>query len=171
MSLGIMVTCLAWMVHRFACSINPTINASLASCKANTAAFCSFSPSPCLCTISLTSLWNGTLLIRRSAPFWYFWTSFRACIPLCIFLCFSNLSSLTVFNCLFFLSFICFDLSWFSFLNFFNCSILLSPAPCALSYIAFAFNTFIILAISNNGRWSLFILYRLGKFYYDYSGL
>ena len=120
-----MVTHLAWMAHRFICSRSPTRNASPASCKANTAKLCNFNPSLLFCTISLTSLWKGTFLIRRSAPFWYFWISFRACIPLCIFLCFSNFSSLIVFNCLFFLSLIHFALSLFSFLAF-----SIFPFPC-----------------------------------------
>ena len=105
MSFGMIVTRFVWMAQMFACSRSPTRNASPASCNASTAELFNFSPSLCFCTISLTSLWKGTLWMRRSAPFWYFWISFRACIP-CIFLCFSTFSPLMIFNCLPFLSFI-----------------------------------------------------------------
>ena len=118
MSFGMIVTCFAWIAQMFACSRSPNKNASPASCKASTAELCSFNPSLHFCTISLASLWKGTLLIRRSVPFWYFWISFRACIPHCIFLSFSTFSSPMIFNCLSFLSFICLALSLFSSLSF-----------------------------------------------------
>ena len=106
MSFGMIVTHFEWMAQMFACSRSPTKNASPASCNASTTELCNFNPSLHFCMISLTSLWKGTLLMRRSAPFWYFWISFRACIPHCVFLCFSTFSSLMIFNCLSILSFI-----------------------------------------------------------------
>ena len=154
MSFGMIVTHFTWMAQMFACSRSPTKNASPASCKASTAEFCNFNPSLHFCTISLTSLWKGTLLMRRSTPFWYFWISFRACIPGCIFLCFSTFSSLMIFNCLSFLSFIHSALSLFSSLNCFMSATFLSPASLPLSFFAFSFETFTVLAISNNGRWN-----------------
>ena len=99
MSFGIMVTHFAWIANIFACLRSPAKNASPASCSGKTAELCNHNPSLLLCTISLTSLWKGTLQINKSAPFWYFWISFRACIPLWIFLCFSIFSSLIIFNC------------------------------------------------------------------------
>ena len=119
MSFGIMVTCCAWFVHKLAWSKIPAKKASPASCNAKTAALCYLSPSLLFCTISLTSLWKGNLQIRKSTPFWYFWISLRACIPLCICLCFSILSSLTIFNCFSFLFFFLWALFWFSSLSFF----------------------------------------------------
>ena len=103
MSFGMIVTHFAWMAQMFAYSRSPTKNASPASCKASTAELCNFNPSLHFCMISLTSLWKVTLLMRRSAPFWYFWISIRACMPHCIFLCSSTFSSLMIFNCLSFL--------------------------------------------------------------------
>ena len=139
MSFGMIVTHFVWMARMFACSRSPTKNASPASCKASTAELCNFNPSLCFCLISLTSLWKGTLLMRRSVPFWYFWISFRACIPRCIFLCFSTFSSLMIFNCLSFLSFIPSALSLFSSLNFFMSATFLSLASLAISFFAFSF--------------------------------
>ena len=153
MSFGMIVTHFAWIAQMFTCSRSPTKNASPASCKASTAELCSFNPSLHFCTISLTSLWKGTLLIRRSAPFWYFWISFRACIPHCIFLCFSTFSSLMIFNCLSFLSLIRLALFSISSLSFCMSAIFLSPASLALSFFTFSLETFTVLAISNNGRW------------------
>ena len=147
------------MVQIFACLRSPTKNASPTSCSAKTAELCNFHPSLHLCTISLTSLWKGTLWMSKSAPFWYFCISFRACIPHCIFLCFSTFSSLIIFNCLSFLSFILCALFWFSSLNFFISANFLSPASLALSFFAFSFNTLTVLAISNNGRWTWFSPY------------
>ena len=149
-SCGMIVTLLAWIAHKLACSIRPTRKASPASCNAKTAVLWSFRFPCCLWIISFTNLWNGTLRIRRSVPFWYFWISFRACIPFCVFLCFS---SLIVFNCFLFLSLIHWALFWFSSLNFSNLLILLAPTSLALSIIAFSLVTLIILAISSNGRW------------------
>ena len=134
MSFGMIVTYFAWIAQMFTCSRSPTKNAS---CKASTAELCSFNPSLCFCTISLTSLWKGTLLIRRSASFWYFWISFRAYIPHCIFLYFSTFLSLMIFNCLSFLSLIHLGLSLFSSLSFCISTIFLSPASLALSFLAF----------------------------------
>ena len=156
-----MVTCFAWMVHIFACSNSPTRKASPDSCSAKIAILCNLSPSLLFCTISLTSLWKGSLQICKSAPFWYFWISLRACIPLCIFLCFSIFSSLIIFNCFSFLFFILCALFWFSSLYFFMIAIFLSPASLALSSSAFSLDTFMVLAISNNGRWTLFSPYSL----------
>ena len=160
MSYGIIVTLFAWIAHKLACSISPTRKASLASCNAKTAELCSFRPSLHFCMTSLTNLWKGTLLMRRLAPFWYFWISFRACIPLCTFLFFSSFSSLIAVNFFLFLSLICWALFWFSSFSFSSLWILLSPASYPLSCIAFTFVTFIVLAISNNGSWFQFITYR-----------
>ena len=68
MSFAMIVTLFAWMAHMFACSRSPTRNASPASCNASTAELCNFSPSLCFCTISLTSLWKGTLQMSKSDP-------------------------------------------------------------------------------------------------------
>ena len=160
MSHGMIVTLFAWIMHILACSIRPTKKASPASCSARTVELCSFRPSYHFCTISFTNLWNSTLQMRRSAPFWYFWISLGAFIPLCIFLCFSNFSSLIALNCLSFPCLIHWALFWFSSFSFFSLSILLSPASHTLSCIAFSFVTFMVLAISNNGRWFQVITYR-----------
>ena len=154
MSFGMIVTHFVWMAQMFACSRSPTRNASPTSCNASTTELCNFSPSLHFCTISLTSLWKGTLQMSRSACFWYFWISFRACIPHCIFLCFSTFSSLMIFNCLSFLSFILSDLFWFSSLSFLISATSLPLASLALYFFAFSFDTFTILAISNNRRWT-----------------
>ena len=154
MSFGMIVTHFAWIAQMFTCFRSPIKNASAASCKASTAELCSFNPSLHFFTISLTSLWKGTFLIRRSTPFWYFWISFRACIPHCIFLCFSTCSFLMIFNCLSFLSLIHLALSLFSTLSFYMSAIFLSPASLALSFFAFFLEIFKVLAISNNKKWS-----------------
>ena len=154
MSFGMIFTHFVWMAQVFACLRSPIKNASPASCNTSTTELCNFNPSLHFCMISLTSLWKGTLLMRRSAPFWYFWISFRACIPHCIFLCFSTFSSPMIFNCLSFLSCILSALSLFSSFSFIMSATFLSPASLALSFFAFSFNTFTILAISSNGRWT-----------------
>ena len=164
MSFGIMVTRFVWMAHIFACPRSPTKNASPASCSAKTAELCNFNPSLCLCRISLTSLWKGTLQISKSAPFWYFCISFSTWISHWIFLCFSTFSSLIIFNCFPFLSFILCTLFWFSSLNFFISTNFLSPASLALSFFAFSFDTLMVIAISNNGRWTWFSPY---SFFYQ----
>ena len=46
----------------------PYQNASPTSCSAKTTELCNFNPSLHLCTISLTSLWKGTLWISKSLP-------------------------------------------------------------------------------------------------------
>ena len=166
MSFGMIVTRFVWMAQIFASSRSPFRNASPTSCNASTTELCNFSPSLCFCTISLTSLWKGTLQMSKSAPFWYFWISFRACIPHWIFRCFSIFSSLMIFNCLSLLSFILSALIWFSSLSFLISATLLSPASLTLSLFAFSFDTFTILAISNNGRWIQFSPYVFCKFCY-----
>ena len=168
MSFGMIGTHLAWMAQIYACSRSPTKNASPASCSAQTTELCNFSPSLHLCTISLTSLWKGTLQMSKSTPFWYFCISFRAYIPHWIFLCFSTFSSLIIFNCLSFLSFILCALFWFSSLNFFISANFLSPVSLALSFFAFSFNTLTVLAISKNGRWTWFSPYIFFKLYFSY---
>ena len=154
-----MVTHFAWMAQIFACSRSPTKNASPTSCSAKTTELCNFNPSLHFVQSPLTSLWKDTLRMSKSTPFWYFCISFRACIPHWIFLCFSTFSSLIIFNCLSFLSFILCALFWFSSLNFFISTNFLSPPSLALSFSAFSFNTLTVLAISNNGRWTWFSLY------------
>ena len=156
MSFSIIVTCFASIAHKLACSKSPTRKVSPASCNAKTAALWNLNPSLLFCIISLTSLWNGNLQINKPAPFWYFWISLRACIPLCIFLCFSILSSFTIFNCLSFLPFILWALFQFSSLSFLIAANFLSPASLTLSFSTFSLVTFTVLAISSNGRWTLF---------------
>ena len=136
----------------FACSRSPTKMPPQPPVKLVLLNSVTLIPPFTFCMISLTSLWKGILLMRRSAPFWYFWISFRACITHCIFLCFSTFSSLMIFNCLSFLSFMHYALSLFSSLSFFMLATFLSPASLALSFFAFSLETFTVLAISNNGR-------------------
>ena len=154
MSFSMIVTRFVWMAQIFACLRRPTRNASPTSCNASTTELCNFSPSLHFCTISLTSLWKSTLWMSKSAPFWYFWISFRTCIPHWISHCFSTFSSLMIFNYLSLLSFILSAFFWFSSLSFLISATFLSLASLALSFFAFSFDTFAVLAISNNGRWT-----------------
>lgn len=84
-----MVTLLAWMAQRFVSSKSPTMYASAASWRARTADdwnLRSFLNSE---AISLTSLWNGSFLMRSSVLFWNLLISLRATVPgrnLCGFL-------------------------------------------------------------------------------------
>ena len=157
MSFGIIITHFAWIAHKLACSKSPIRKASPASCSVKTAALWNLSPYILFWVISLTSHWNGSLLINKSAPFWYFWISLRACIPFCILLFFSIFSSFTIFNCLSIPSLILWALL-FSSLIFFIAANFLSSASLALSFTTFSFITFTILAISINRRWTLFNL-------------
>lgn len=71
MSLGMMVTRLAWMAHRFVCSNSPTKYASEASCSAATADDWNRRCVLKSCAMSRTSGWNGSLRMRSSVVFWY----------------------------------------------------------------------------------------------------
>merc|ERR1719430_2808544 len=76
-----MVTLLAWMAQRLVSSKSPTRYASLASCRAPTAADWNRRAVLKSCAISLTNLWNGNFLIRSSVDFWYRLISRRATVP------------------------------------------------------------------------------------------
>ncbi|CAA6675081.1 unnamed protein product [Spirodela intermedia] len=70
-SLGMIVTRLAWIAQRFVSSKSPTRYASAASWRADTAS----------CAISLTRRWNGSFRISSSVLFWYLRISLRATVP------------------------------------------------------------------------------------------
>src|SRR5438105_274911 len=81
MSFGMIVTLLAWMAQRLVSSKRPTKYDSDASWRARTADdwnLRSFLNSE---AISLTSLWNGSFLIRSSVLFWNLLISLRATVP------------------------------------------------------------------------------------------
>ena len=89
MSLGIMVTRLAWIAHRLVSSNNPTMYASQASWMANTACDWKRRSDLYSVAISLTRRWKGNLRMRSSVLFWNFLISLRATVPgrnLCGFL-------------------------------------------------------------------------------------
>ena len=72
MSLGMIVTRLAWMAHKLVSSKSPTRYASAASCSARMA--CDWKRRSVLksCAISRTRRWNGSLRMSSSVDFWYF---------------------------------------------------------------------------------------------------
>ena len=72
MSLGMMVTRLAWMAHRLVSSNRPTRYASEASCSASTADDWKRRSVLKSCAISRTRRWNGSLRMSSSVDFWYF---------------------------------------------------------------------------------------------------
>merc|ERR1719234_4253 len=80
-SLGMMVTLLAWMAQRLVSSNRPTKYASLASCRAITAELWNLRSVLKSCAISLTRRWNGSLRINSSVDFWYLLISLRATVP------------------------------------------------------------------------------------------
>ena len=89
MSLGMMVTLLAWIAQRLVSSKSPTRYASADSWRARIAADWNLRSVLKSWAISLTSLWNGSFLIKSSVDFWYFLISRRATVPglyLCGFL-------------------------------------------------------------------------------------
>ncbi len=62
-SLGIIVTLLAWIAHKLVSSNKETIKASLASCKAMMALLWNRRSDLYSWAISLTNLWNGSFLL------------------------------------------------------------------------------------------------------------
>merc|ERR550519_3196712 len=81
MSLGMIVTRLAWMAHRFVSSNRPTRYASLASWRAPIAALWNLRSVLKSWAISLTRRWKGSFLMRSSVDFWYLLISRRATVP------------------------------------------------------------------------------------------
>ena len=81
MSLGMMVTRLAWIAQRLVSSKRPTRYASEASCRAITAEDWNLKSVLKSWAISRTSLWKGNLRIRSSVDFWYRLISLRATVP------------------------------------------------------------------------------------------
>ena len=71
MSLGMMVTRLAWMAARLVSSNRPTRYASAASCSASTAEDWKRRSVLKSWAISLTRRWKGSLRISSSVDFWY----------------------------------------------------------------------------------------------------
>ena len=82
MSLGLIVTCFAWMVQRFASSMRPTIYASAASCRHKIVhPWKCMSYLPTCMAISQTSCKKGSFQIRSSVLFWNCCISQKATIP------------------------------------------------------------------------------------------
>ncbi|KAK9670692.1 hypothetical protein RND81_13G218600 [Saponaria officinalis] len=81
MSLGMMVTRLAWMAHRLVSSNRPTRYASAASWRANTAWLWKRRSVLKSWAISRTSLWKGSFLMSSSVLFWYLRISRSATVP------------------------------------------------------------------------------------------
>ena len=81
MSLGMIVTLLAWIAHRFVSSNKPTMYDSAASYRASTAWDWNLRSALTSCAISLTRRWNGSLRIKSSVDFWNFRISRRATVP------------------------------------------------------------------------------------------
>ena len=81
MSLGMMVTRLAWMAHKFVSSKSPTRYASEASCRAITAELWKRRSVLKSWAISLTRRWKGSFLMSSSVDFWYLRISLRATVP------------------------------------------------------------------------------------------
>ena len=82
MSLGIIVTLFAWMVHRLVSSKRDTKNASAASCRHMMALpWKHMSVLPTSWVISWTSREKGSFQIRISVLFWYRRISWRATVP------------------------------------------------------------------------------------------
>ncbi len=80
-SLGMIVTRLAWIAHRLVSSNSPTKYASDASCNAKTAELWNRRSVLKSWAISLTNLWKGSLRIKSSVDFWYLRISRRATVP------------------------------------------------------------------------------------------
>jgi hypothetical protein len=81
MSLGMMVTLLAWMAQRLVSSKRPTRYASAASCSAATAEDWNRRSVLKSCAISRTSRWKGSFRMSSSVLFWYLRISRRATVP------------------------------------------------------------------------------------------
>ena len=69
-SLGMMVTLLAWITHRFVSSNSFTKYASVASWRAKSADDWNRRSGHKSAAISLTNLWKGSFLISSTDPFW-----------------------------------------------------------------------------------------------------
>merc|ERR1719397_2169203 len=80
-SLGMMITLLAWMAQRLVSSNRPTRYASLASCRAITAELWNLRSVLKSWAISRTRRWKGSLRISNSVDFWYLLISLRATVP------------------------------------------------------------------------------------------
>ncbi|XBI07439.1 hypothetical protein VPH35_135345 [Triticum aestivum] len=81
MSLGMMVTRLAWMAHRLVSSNSPTRYASAASWSAETAEDWKRRSVLKSWAISRTRRWKGSLRMSSSVLFWYLRISRRATVP------------------------------------------------------------------------------------------
>jgi len=81
MSLGMIVTLLAWIAHKLVSSKSPTKYASDASCNAKTAELWKRRSVLKSWAISLTNLWKGSLRMRSSVDFWYLRISRSATVP------------------------------------------------------------------------------------------
>ncbi|XBI07831.1 hypothetical protein VPH35_135671 [Triticum aestivum] len=81
MSLGMMVTRLAWMAQRLVSSNSPTRYASAASCSADTAELWNRRSVLKSCAISRTRRWKGSLRMSSSVLFWYLRISRSATVP------------------------------------------------------------------------------------------
>ena len=138
----------------FACSRSPTKNASPSSCKASTTELCSFNSPSLLYNFSEQSL-EGYPANKEIHPILVLLDFLQGLHPSYFSLFFHFfIPKQLVQLVLFFLSLICLALSLFSSLNFCMSAIFLSPASLALSFFAFSPETFMVLAISNNRRWS-----------------
>ncbi|CAL9058230.1 unnamed protein product [Musa banksii] len=80
-SLGMIVTRLAWMAQRLVSSKRPTRYASAASCSAATAELWKRRSVLKSWAISRTRRWNGSFRMSSSVLFWYFRISRRATVP------------------------------------------------------------------------------------------
>ena len=80
-SLVMIVTLFPWIAQRFVSSNSDTMYASAASWTANSAWLWNRTSYLNPIAISLTNLWKGSFLIRRSVDFWYFLISMRASFP------------------------------------------------------------------------------------------
>lgn len=77
MSLGMLVTLLAWMVQRLTSSKSPTRYASATSCSSATVEIWNLRPVLKSSVISHTESWNGRLRMRNFVLFWYIMISRR----------------------------------------------------------------------------------------------
>ena len=81
MSLGMIVTYLAWIAHKLLSSNRLTRYALLASCNAIMAVPWNCTPVKNCCPTSWTSCMNSNFLINSSVLFWYFLISRNARVP------------------------------------------------------------------------------------------
>lgn len=80
-SLLMIVTLLAWIAQRLVSSNNDTKYDYDAYCRASKACVWNLISFWNEWQISLTSRWNGNLLIKRSVDFWYFLIYLKATVP------------------------------------------------------------------------------------------